>query len=126
MGLLPEDSDDHLIKRVVGLPGDHVVCAPDGTVTINGTAIDEPYVSSTSQGEPMCDVTVPSGNLWVMGDNRARSADSRYNQDKPHDGFVPLDLVVGRAYAIVWPVSHWAWLSTPSDFDQVSGEAGIS
>ncbi|WP_328292066.1 signal peptidase I [Kineococcus sp. NBC_00420] len=126
VGLLPEDSDDHLIKRVVGLPGDHVVCAPDGTVTINGTAIDEPYVSSTSQGEPMCDVTVPSGNLWVMGDNRARSADSRYNQDKPHDGFVPLDLVVGRAYAIVWPVSHWAWLSTPSDFDQVSGEAGIS
>ena len=126
VGLLPEESDDHLIKRVVGLPGDHVVCAPDGTVTVDGTAIEEPYVSSTSPLETTCDVTVPAGDLWVMGDNRAESADSRYNQDKPYDGFVPIDLVVGRAYAVVWPLSHWTWLSTPSDFDRVSGERGTS
>ncbi|MEZ0163897.1 signal peptidase I [Kineococcus sp. LSe6-4] len=125
VGLLPEDSDDHLIKRVIGLPGDHVVCAPDGTVTVNDVAVDEPYVSSTSPDETTCDVTVPAGALWVMGDNRAESADSRYNQEKPHDGFVPVDLVVGRAYAIVWPVSHWTWLGTPDDFAAVPGRTGV-
>ncbi|MEZ0494266.1 signal peptidase I [Kineococcus sp. TBRC 1896] len=125
VGLLPEDSDDHLIKRVVGLPGDHVVCAPDGTVTVNDVAVDEPYVSSTSPSEQQCDVTVPAGELWVMGDNRAESADSRYNQDKPYDGFVPIDLVVGRAYVIVWPLAHWSWLGTPDDFASVPGPAGV-
>ncbi|GAA0324965.1 signal peptidase I [Kineococcus aurantiacus] len=124
VGLLPEDSDDHLIKRVVGLPGDHVVCAPDGSVTVNDTPIGEPYVSSDSPNQLTCDVTVPEGSLWVMGDNRAESADSRYNTDKPHQGFVPIDLVVGRAYAVVWPVGHWTWLSTPHDFDSVSGASG--
>lgn len=129
VGLLPEDADDHLIKRVIGLPGDHVTSDGQGPVVVNGTAIEESaYLASgvqPSQDQPF-DVTVPADSLWVMGDNRPDSCDSRCNTDKPHDGFVPLDLVTGRAYAVVWPLRHWAWLGTPSDFDEVSGAAGVS
>ncbi|WP_432565584.1 signal peptidase I [Kineococcus sp. SYSU DK003] len=130
IGLLPEDSDDHLIKRVIGLPGDHVVCCDaSGQITVNDEPVDE--TSYLAQGaapslDPF-DVTVPEGQLWVMGDNRDESADSRYNREsQPYHGFVPVDLVVGRAYAVVWPVSHWDWLGTPSAFDQVSGAPGAS
>ncbi|WP_432541283.1 signal peptidase I [Kineococcus sp. SYSU DK002] len=129
VGLLPEDSDDHLIKRVVGLPGDHVVCCDaNGLLTVNGTPVDESayLAEGVVPSATQFDVTVPEGMLWVMGDNRAESADSRYNRDKPHGGFVPVDLVVGRAYAVVWPLSHWSWLGTPDDFDSVSGPSGVS
>ena len=129
VGLLPEVSDDHLIKRVIGLPGDHVTSDGQGPVVVNGTPIEESaYLAAgvqPSQGQSF-DVTVPAGSLWVMGDNRPNSCDSRCNTDKPHDGFVPLDLVTGRAYAVVWPLQHWAWLGTPGDFDEVSGPAGVS
>nr|WP_276611042.1 signal peptidase I [Kineococcus siccus] len=127
VGLLPEDSDDHLIKRVIGLPGDRVVCCDaQGRITINDTPIQEgAYLAAgAAPSEEAFDVTVPAGQLWVMGDNRARSADSRYNRDKPYGGFVPLDHVVGRAYAVVWPVSHWEWLGTPSADDAVPGASG--
>ncbi|NAZ78052.1 signal peptidase I [Kineococcus sp. T13] len=127
VGLLPEDSDDHLIKRVVGLPGDRVACCDaSGRVSVNDTPVDEgAYLFPGAQpSEQPFDVVVPEGQLWVMGDNRAESADSRYNRDKPHGGFVPVDLVVGRAYAVVWPVGHWDWLGTPDDFDDVSGASG--
>jgi signal peptidase I len=127
VGLLPEDSDDHLIKRVVGLPGDHVVCCDaSGSLTVNDTPVDESAYLADAAVPSLddFDVTVPQGALWVMGDNRPESADSRYNRDKPSDGFVPVDLVVGRAYAVVWPVSHWAWLGGEPGFDQVSGTPG--
>ena len=65
-------------------------------------------------------VTVPDGSLWVMGDNRYNSRDSRYNQDKPGDGFVPIENVVGRAILISWPISRWTWLDNyPLTFDGV-------
>jgi signal peptidase I len=127
VGLLPEDSDDHLIKRVIGLPGDHVVCCDaSGRLTVNDTPVDESdyLAKGVAPSETAFDVTVPAGELWVMGDNRAESADSRYNRDKPHGGFVPIDLVVGRAYAVVWPLPHWSWLGTPDDFDSVPGRTG--
>ncbi|WP_432572739.1 signal peptidase I [Kineococcus sp. SYSU DK005] len=128
VGLLPEDSDDHLIKRVIGLPGDHVVCCDaQGRTTVNDVAVDErAYLYPGA--EPSLDefdVTVPAGRLWVMGDNRAESADSRYNRQKEYDGFVPLDHVVGRAYAVVWPLPHAAWLGTPGAFDDVPGRTGV-
>ncbi|WP_432546465.1 signal peptidase I [Kineococcus sp. SYSU DK004] len=122
VGLLPEESDEHLIKRVVGVPGDHVVCCEaDGRLTVNGEPVDEgAYLEAgTAPSAEEFDVVVPDGMLWVMGDNRDESADSRYNRDKPYDGFVPVDLVVGRAYTVVWPVQHWSWLSTPTAFDGV-------
>ncbi|PRY18601.1 signal peptidase I [Kineococcus rhizosphaerae] len=128
VGLLPEDSDDHLIKRVIGLPGDHVVCCDaSGRLTVNDTPVDESayLADGVVPSSTTFDVTVPAGQLWVMGDNRAESADSRYNGDsQPYHGFVPIDLVVGRAYAVVWPVGHWSWLGTPNDFDSVRGASG--
>jgi signal peptidase I len=129
VGLLPEDSDDHLIKRVVGLPGDHVVCCDaQGSLTVNDTAVDESaYLARGVVPSTVAfDVTVPSGELWVMGDNRPLSADSRYNTDKPHGGFVPVDFVVGRAYAVVWPFSHWSRLGGESAFDRVRGVSGTT
>ncbi|WP_432494334.1 signal peptidase I [Kineococcus gypseus] len=128
VGLLPEDSDEHLIKRVVGLPGDRVVCCDeDGRLTVNGTPVDErAYLfpgSDPSLDE--FDVEVPADRLWVMGDNRAESADSRYNRGKRYDGFVPLDHVVGRAHAVVWPLPHAAWLGTPDAFAAVPGRSGV-
>ena len=129
VGLLPEDSDDHLIKRVVGLPGDHVVCCDaEGRLTVNDVAVDESaYLAAGAQpSQDDFDVTVPDGELWVMGDNRANSCDSRCHLDAPGGGFVPLELVVGRARTVVWPLPHVSWLGTPSAFDSVAGASGVS
>lgn len=122
VGLTAPDSNDHLIKRVIGLPGDHVTCCtPLGQAEINGNPIDEPYVKLPEGVQAVSatpfDVVVPQGSLWVMGDNRYNSADSRYNTDKPGGGFVPISNVVGRAVLVTWPVQQWAWLDDyPSVF----------
>lgn len=113
VGLAP-DGDDHLVKRVIGLPGDHVQCCNDlGQIEVNGVPIDEPYVrrqpGQAASGDPF-DVTVPAGHLWVLGDNRYASADSRAHQGLPTEGFVPERDVVGRAVVVSWPVQHWAWV----------------
>lgn len=113
VGITASDSEDHLIKRVVGVGGDHVVCCNAlGQITVNGTPIDEtPYLNlSEGQTAPQdlpFDVTVPEGSLWVLGDNRDHSRDSRYNMDQPSGGFVPLDNVVGRAFLITWPLDRF-------------------
>jgi signal peptidase I len=109
VGLAAPDSDDHLIKRIVGLPGDHVVCCNAlGQITVNGVPIDESSylvmpVGETAASADAFDVVVPEDSLWVLGDNRYRSKDSRYNQDQPGRGFVPIDNVVGRAFLITYP-----------------------
>ncbi len=116
VGLSANDSNDHLIKRVIGLPGDHITCcsALGERMSVNGVPIDEPYIllpaGQTAVSGKAFDVTVPAGSLWVMGDNRYNSADSRYNQDKPGGGFVPINNVVGRALWITWPIERWSWL----------------
>lgn len=129
IGLSAADSNDHLIKRVIGLPGDTVVCCNQfGQLTVNGVSIDETYlrlpagVSKASGIE--FSVTVPEGSLWVLGDNRYDSADSRLNRDKPGKGFVPVDNVVGRAFVVSWPISHWGWLDNfPTVFSGVPEQA---
>ncbi|WP_426322564.1 signal peptidase I [Microbacterium sp. E-13] len=123
VGLAAPDSDDHLVKRVIGLPGDHVVCCnPVGELEINGVAVDEPYLmnvngpASTSE----FDVTVPKNSLWVMGDNREGSADSRSHMDQPGGGFVPMEAVVGRAFARTWPIPSFGLLNmSPDVFDGI-------
>jgi signal peptidase I len=133
VGLAAPDSDDHLIKRIVGLPGDHVVCCNDlGQLTINGTPVDEtPYLELPEPGAPASavgfDVVVPEDSLWMMGDNRYRSKDSRYNQDQPGKGFVPMENLVGRAFVITWPFdrfgsidSHHELFSTVPDTEEAS------
>jgi signal peptidase I len=119
VGLLPSDEGNHLIKRVIGLPGDHVVCCnKNKQLTVNGVALSEPYLfPGDSPSEESFNITVPPGKVWVMGDHRSDSADSR-----PHDlksggakGSIPVSLIVGRAITVVWPVQHWAWLSNSSE-----------
>lgn len=114
VGLTAPDSNDHLIKRVIGLPGDEVACCNEfGQMTVNGVPLEEPYVqlgSATAVSELEFDVTVPPDSLWVMGDNRYNSRDSRYNQEGPTQGFVPYANVVGRAFLITWPIDRWTWL----------------
>lgn len=119
VGLLPNDEGNHLIKRVIGLPGDHVVCCDTiQKITVNGLRLIEPYVfPGDAASEESFDITVPPGKVWVMGDHRSESADSR-----PHDlgsggakGSVPESSIVGRALTVVWPLQHWAWLANPSE-----------
>jgi signal peptidase I len=109
VGLLPQDTGEHLIKRVIGLPGDHVACCDaDGKVEINGVPITETsYIKLGSiPSQDSFDTKVPDGMLFVMGDNRQDSSDSRYNTGKPGGGFVPIDNVVGTAFATVWPFQN--------------------
>jgi len=128
VGLLPTDEGNHLIKRVIGLPGDHVVCCNSSQkLTVNGVPLTEPYIfpGDTPSQQPF-DITVPPGRVWVMGDHRSESADSR-----PHDqgsggakGTVPESLIVGRAISVVWPLPHLAWLSDfGGTFDKVPAAA---
>ncbi|MBX3078837.1 MAG: signal peptidase I [Cryobacterium sp.] len=115
VGLSAPDSNDHLIKRVIGLPGDKVECCNTfGQMSVNGVPLGEPYLTLpkgvTKASGTDFSVTVPKDSLWVMGDNRYDSADSRYNTNKPGKGFVPIENVVGRAFLVSWPIDHWAWL----------------
>jgi signal peptidase I len=115
IGLSASDSDDHLIKRLIGLPGDRVVCCNAlGQMSVNDVPLSEPYITlrpgTTDVSEVAFDVVVPRNSLWVMGDNRYNSRDSRYNREQPGNGFVPVDNVVGRAFVISWPTAHWDWL----------------
>lgn len=114
VGLLPSDEGNHLIKRVIGLPGDHVVCCDFKKLTVNGVPLTEPYLfpGDAPSQEPF-NITVPAGRLWVMGDHRSKSGDSRAHDQGSGGvkGSVPESLVVGRALTVVWPIAHWSWLS---------------
>ncbi len=115
VGLLPQDSGEHLIKRVIGLPGDHVVSDGTGSpVTVNGVEITEPYLRQGSlPSEVQFDVVVPEDSVWVMGDNRQNSQDSRYHLGDPGGGSVPMDNVVGVAFVTVWPADRMTLLRNP-------------
>lgn len=119
IGLLPDNSENHLIKRVIGLPGDHVVCCDEGgRITINGAPIKEPYLKpGDAASEQDFDITVPRGRVWVMGDHRSNSADSRVHDGPANDGStgsVDESLIVGRAVVLVWPLDHFTFLTNPS------------
>ncbi|WP_157802660.1 signal peptidase I [Sediminihabitans luteus] len=117
VGLLPQDSDEHLIKRVIGTPGDHVTCCTaEGKVSVNGVAIDEPYLKPGSvPSEIEFDRVVPDGMLFVMGDNRQDSIDSRYHENDGNGGFVPIDEVTGTAFVLVWPFDRFTWMTNPGE-----------
>jgi signal peptidase I len=122
----PLDQTDY-VKRVIGVPGDHVVCCnAQGLITVNGVALrEQSYLylgnlpGSAPGGEPSrFNVTVPSGYLWVLGDHRAISEDSRGHQADPGNGMIPENKVIGRAFVIAWPPSRWRVLPIPATFGQ--------
>jgi signal peptidase I len=108
VGVLPNPAKQYLVKRVVGVEGDRVICCTTtGQITVNGQEMIEPYIFAGNVPSDMnFDVTVPKGKLWVMGDHRGASADSRFHQDDINKGFVPLNRVTGRVLAVIWPFKN--------------------
>jgi signal peptidase I len=114
-------SGDILIKRVIGLPGDHVACCDaEGRVTVNGVPLNEQSYLYPGSAPSLIrfNIVVPPGRLWVMGDNRYYSDDSRDHQDDPGGGTIPESAVIGRAFVIIWPPSRWRFLPIPATFQQ--------
>jgi signal peptidase I len=125
LGVAPAGEKD-FIKRVIGVAGDHVACCDShGRVTVNGTPLDEPYLypgDSPNSGDPPFSVTVPKGHIWVEGDHRSDSADSRAYIHEPGGGFVPTSKVIGRAFVKVWPPSRIGTLAVPKTFSSIAAD----
>ncbi|MFJ8919156.1 MULTISPECIES: signal peptidase I [unclassified Streptomyces] len=122
IGLMPSAEEKDLIKRVIAVGGDTVECKKNGPVTVNGKALDDKSFifegNSACDDEPFGPIHVPEGRIWVMGDHRQNSLDSRYHQELPGQGTVSTDEVVGRAVVVAWPINRWATLPVPKTFDQ--------
>ena len=108
IGVLPNPAKQYLVKRVVGVAGDRIICCTkDDKLSVNGVEVDEPYIFAGNKPSDMTfDVTVPEGKIWVMGDHRGASADSRYHQEDINKGFVPVSKVTGRVVAVIWPFKN--------------------
>jgi signal peptidase I len=121
--------EDDIIKRVIGEPGDHIVCCDDRQrLVVNDHPLDEPYIYTAADGtadqasRETFDIVVPKGRYWMMGDHRSDSADSREHYVRDGDlvaATIPEDAMVGRAFAIFWPFGRARWLGVPDSFDKV-------
>lgn len=118
VGVAPEGESHHLIKRVIGQGGDHVVCCDDqGRITVNDEPLNETYLFQGD--EPSLenfDIAVPEDHYWMMGDHRSYSRDSRAHDDGTGTaGSIPKDRVVGQAFVLIWPLDRFDWFSNPQD-----------
>ncbi|MEU8823042.1 signal peptidase I [Streptomyces sp. NPDC048636] len=128
IGLMPSAEEKDLIKRVIAVGGDTVSCKRGDKVMVNGKPLDEPYIfpgNTPCDEKPFGPIKVPEGRIWVMGDHRQDSLDSRYHQNL-HQGTVSVDDVVGRAIVVAWPLDRWSTLSVPGTFDQPGLAAAAS
>ncbi|MFE3143106.1 signal peptidase I [Streptomyces scopuliridis] len=130
IGLMPSSEEKDLIKRVIAVGGDTVECKKGGKVQVNGVPLNETdyiYPGNTPcDDKPFGPIDVPKGSIWVMGDHRQNSLDSRYHQELTGNGTVSNDEVVGRAFVVAWPVNRWSLLPVPGAFDQSGLSAAAS
>ncbi|MEN9517338.1 MAG: hypothetical protein RL733_562 [Actinomycetota bacterium] len=121
VGVMPDPAKQYLIKRVIGVGGDRVVCCnAEGKIEVNGVAVNEPYIyPGDKPSDSNFEVKVPEGFIWVMGDHRGASADSRFHTDDPNKGMVPLDKVTGRALFVVWPLKNATVLDVGKDLSKI-------
>lgn len=119
IGVLPSDSGDDLVKRVIGVGGDRVACCDaDGRIVVNGVPLNEDYIIGPTD-QVRFDVSVPEGGMFVMGDNRGDSRDSRYHLDM-NNGAVPVGNTVGRVVLVLWPFDRLAIERIPAIFGDLA------
>jgi len=112
VGIIPNPAKQYLVKRVIGVAGDNVV-AKDQVLTINGKPTYEPYIfAGNSPSDTDFNITVPEGKVWVMGDHRGASGDSRVHQDDVNNGMVPVEKITGRVVATIWPIKQIGFISS--------------
>ncbi len=112
VGIVPNPAKQYLVKRVIGVAGDQVI-AKDKVLTINGEKTQEPYIfAGNTPSDTDFNVTVPAGKVWVMGDHRGASGDSRVHQDDINNGMVPVDKITGQAFAVIWPLNRLGVISS--------------
>ena len=116
VGVLPNPAKQYLVKRVIGVAGDKVeCCTKNKKLMINGVEIDEPYIfAGNTPSDTKFNVTIPEGKVWVMGDHRSASSDSRFHQDDINQGMVPTSKVTGRVIGIIWPLKNFGTVSSYS------------
>jgi signal peptidase I len=122
VGVIPPDGTD-FVKRVIGIGGDRVACCDEtGRVTVNGVPLDEAsyLYPGDSPSDQSFDVIVPEGMLWLMGDHRSNSADSRAHLGDPGGGMVPESRVVGRVMNVLWPLNRISSVPVPDSFAAVA------
>jgi signal peptidase I len=119
-GLYP--TGGHLVKRVIGVGGDEVVCCDKrGRITVNGVPLNEKSYLAAGEKPSLIDfdVKVQPGYIWVQGDNRSNSADSRVHLGDPGGGQIPVEDVTGKVFMVVWPLDHARMIDRPATFDAV-------